>query len=156
MRVSTIASGIWLPRPLGEVFPFFAEARNLQVLTPRWLRFEVLTPDPIEMEAGVTIDYRLRLRGIPVRWRSEITRWEPPNLFVDEQVRGPYRIWNHEHRFREEDGKTLAEDFVRYAVPGGWVADRLLVRRDLRRIFEYRRRRLGELFGVVARSQQPG
>lgn len=148
-------SEVWLPKPLDEVFPFFAEARNLGVLTPRWLAFEVLPGGPAAMAEGVLIDYRLRLRGLPIRWRSEITKWQPPNVFVDEQRRGPYRMWVHEHRFREVDGKTLAEDFVRYAVPGGWLADRLLVRRDLSKIFRYRRDKLEAIFGVVPASEIP-
>lgn len=149
MQVFEFHSGIWLPKPLAEVFPFFSEARNLEILTPPWLRFEVLTRGPLEMSQGLKIDYKLRLRGLPVRWQSEITRWEPPCLFVDEQRRGPYRLWVHEHRFREENGMTLAEDSVRYAVPGGWVVDRLFVRRDLRKIFDFRHSQLREAFGSI-------
>lgn len=149
MRTFELHSSVTLPRPLDAVFPFFSDARNLERLTPPWLRFSVLTPGPIEMRPGATIDYRLRLRGVPLRWRSEITVWEPPFRFVDEQRRGPYRLWIHEHRFEEVDGRTLARDDVRYAVPGGWLADRLLVRRDLQRVFEYRRAVLRDLFGTV-------
>ena len=148
MRVQSLSSSVWLPQPLADVFDFFSEARNLEELTPPWLRFQVLTPEPIEMREGLKIDYRLRLRGIPLRWQSEITKWDPPRLFVDEQVRGPYRVWIHEHRFKERDGGTLAEDNVRYAVIGGWIADRIAVRRDLRKIFQYRCDRLGQIFGV--------
>ncbi len=126
----------------------------MEELTPRWLSFEVLTPEPLGMAEGVKIDYRLRLRGLPIRWQSEITKWDPPGLFVDEQRRGPYRIWIHEHRFREEGGKTLAEDFVSYALPGGWLADRLVVRRDLRKIFEYRRERLRKIFASVPDTRE--
>jgi len=150
MRVFSFSSGTWIAKPLRDVFPFFCEARNLEELTPDWLRFQVLTPPPIEMAVGARIDYRLRLRGIPIAWESEITAWEPPVRFVDEQRRGPYRLWVHEHRFREADGMTFAEDCVRYAVPGGWIADWLLVRRDVRKIFEYRRERLRQIFGEVA------
>ncbi len=148
-------SEVWLPRPLDEVFPFFAAARNLEVLTPRWLAFEVLAGSPPAMAEGVLIDYRLKLRGMPIRWQSEITKWQPPNMFVDEQRRGPYRRWIHEHRFLEADGKTLAEDFVRYAVPGGWLADRLFVRRDLSKIFRYRRDKLQTIFGTVPDTEIP-
>ena len=147
MSTFELHSSVTLPRPLDEVFPFFSDARNLERLTPPWLRFSVLTPGPIEMRPGAAIDYRLRLRGVPLRWRSEITVWEPPVRFVDEQRRGPYRLWIHEHRFEEADGRTLAHDHVRYAVPGGWFVDRLLVRRDLQRVFEYRRTVLRDLFG---------
>ncbi len=149
-KVFTLSSRVWLPKPLGEVFPFFSDARNLEVLTPPWLRFEVLSEGPIAMAEGVQIDYRLRLRGVPIRWQSEITSWNPPRRFVDEQRHGPYRLWVHEHRFQERDGMTLAEDLVRYAVPGGWVVDRLVVRRDLQRIFSYRRKKLRSVFGSVS------
>ena len=124
MRTFELTSEVMLPRPPAEVFPFFADARNLERLTPPWLRFAVLTSGPIEMRPGATIDYRLRLRGVPIRWRSEITAWEPPLRFVDEQRRGPYRLWVHEHRFEERDGCTVASDHVRYAVWGGRVVDR--------------------------------
>ena len=99
------------------------------------------------MGVGTTIDYRLRLRGVPIRWRSEITRWDPPHGFVDEQRRGPYRKWIHEHRFRAEDGGTRVEDQVTYAVPGSALADRWFVRPELERIFDYRRRAISELLG---------
>lgn len=151
MQVFTLSSQVWLPKPLREVFPFFSDARNLEVLTPPWLRFEVLSEGPIAMAEGVRIDYRLRLHGVPIRWQSEITSWNPPRRFVDEQRHGPYRLWIHEHRFRERDGMTLAEDFVRYAVPGGWVVDRLVVCRDLRKIFSYRRKKLRSVFGSVSK-----
>jgi ligand-binding SRPBCC domain-containing protein len=138
----------WLPTPLEEVFPFFADARNLERLTPGWLRFNVLTPDPIEMAVGTRIDYRLSWRGIPLRWTSEIAAWEPPHRFVDRQLRGPYRLWHHEHRFEARDGGTLVADEVRYAVWGGALANRLGVARDVATIFAYRRERLVELFGA--------
>ena len=146
MRTFELTSELMLPRPPAEVFPFFADARNLERLTPPWLRFAVLTPGTIEMRPGATIDYRLSLRGVPIRWRSEITAWEPPFRFVDEQRRGPYRLWVHEHRFEEREGGTLASDRVRYAVWGGRMVDRVLVRPDLERVFQYRRTVLRGIF----------
>ncbi len=147
MTEHTFHAELWLPRPRPEVFAFFAEARNLEAITPPWLKFEVLTPAPIEMRAGTLIDYRLRLHGIPIRWRTEITLWEPPVRFADTQLRGPYRLWVHTHTFEEKDGGTLCRDDVRYAVPGGALIERLFVRRDVERIFAHRqdvmRRRLG-------------
>jgi ligand-binding SRPBCC domain-containing protein len=137
---------LWLPSPVERVFPFFADARNLERITPPFLRFRVLTPEPIEMRVGTLIDYRLRVHGLPLRWRSEITVWDPPHRFVDEQRRGPYRKWHHEHTFEPRDGGTLTRDRVEYAVPGGVLVDRLFVRRDVERIFAYRRRVLSELF----------
>lgn len=147
MRVYELEREVWVRRPLDEVFSFFADARNLEQLTPPWLSFEVLTPEPIEMKPGALIDYKLRVRGLPLRWRSEVTVWEPPHRFVDEQRRGPYRQWIHEHRFREGDGGVLAADHVRYAAPGGALLQALFVGRDVRRIFDYRARRLKEIFG---------
>lgn len=144
---------VTLAAPLDSVFGFFADARNLEILTPPWLRFRVLTEGEIRMGPGARIDYRLRLRGVPLRWRSEITAWEPPHRFVDEQVAGPYRTWIHEHRFEaaERPGRgpmVVASDEVRYQAPGGWLVNRLLVQPDLRRIFRYRSARLKERFGA--------
>ena len=132
-------------RPLEEVFAFFADAGNLEALTPPWLSFEILTPRPIAMRAGTVIDYRLRWRGIPMRWRSEITVWEPPCRFVDVQLRGPYRRWVHEHRFRAERAGTVVTDRVDYRAWGGRLIERLFVDRDVERIFAFRERRLAEL-----------
>ncbi len=147
MKPRTFHTEQWLPRPTEEVFAFFADARNLQVLTPEWLDFSIVTPVPISLHQGAVIDYRLRVHGFRLRWQSEITTWEPPWRFVDEQRQGPYRLWVHEHRFAGRDGGTEVSDYVRYAPPGGWLVDRLIVRRDLERIFRYRREKLGALFG---------
>ena len=155
MRTFRLHTSLWLDKPLEGVFEFFADAHNLQEITPPFLSFEVLAPRPVPMHVGQTIDYRLRVRGLPLSWRSEITAWEPPYRFVDEQVRGPYRAWVHEHRFSERDGKTLAEDSVCYAVPGGSLVHRLFVERDVRKIFEYRKQRLEELFGRVEAGDIP-
>ena len=160
-RMHELRSSVRLAAPLQEVFAFFADARNLEVLTPEWLRFRVMTEPPPAMAAGVRIDYRLRLRGVPVRWQSEITAWEPPFRFVDEQRRGPYRVWIHEHRFAVERGPggtevVVATDKVRYAAPGGRLVNRLLVAADLRRIFTYRSERLYERFGMADGSGASG
>ncbi|HEU4334452.1 MAG TPA: SRPBCC family protein [Candidatus Eisenbacteria bacterium] len=133
---------------MAEVFPFFADARNLEELTPPFLRFQVLSPPPIPMAAGTRIDYRLRLHGIPIRWQSEITAWEPMRMFVDEQRRGPYRTWIHTHRFTAKNGGTLVEDEVRYDVPGGALVNALFVRNDVARIFAYREAKLRARFGA--------
>jgi ligand-binding SRPBCC domain-containing protein len=146
MREFVFAAEVWLPRPVDEVYPFFADAGNLDMLTPPWLRFEILTPQPIAMRVGTQIDYRLRLRGLPIRWQSEISDWSPPHRFVDEQRRGPYRVWIHEHTFEKRGGGTLVRDQVQYAVFGGALVERLFVRRDLEKIFAYRHRRLGEIY----------
>jgi ligand-binding SRPBCC domain-containing protein len=145
MKTSVFETEQWLPLPTRDVFDFFSDAFSLELLTPPWLRFRVITPAPIEMQQGTVIDYRLKLRGIPVRWQSKITVWEPPHHFVDEQIRGPYRRWVHQHTFEESEGGTLARDHVDYAVPGGVLVEKLLVERDLRKIFQYRQRKLTEV-----------
>jgi ligand-binding SRPBCC domain-containing protein len=136
----------WLPRPRPEVFAFFADAANLEEITPAWVNFSILTPLPIDMRVGAIIDYKLRIRGFPVRWQTRITAWEPPLRFADEQMTGPYRQWIHEHRFEEKDGGTLVIDHVRYRAPGGRFVERWLVRPDVERIFAFRKRRLAEHF----------
>ena len=140
----TLTAEIWLPRSRPEVFAFFADAGNLEALTPAWLRFEILTPRPIGMQAGALIDYRLRVHGWPVRWQTRIAVWEPPVRFVDEQLRGPYRLWRHEHTFEETAGGTRVRDVVHYAVLGGALVNALFVRPDLRKIFSYRQEKLAE------------
>lgn len=146
MKIYEKRTKILLPKPLAEVFPFFADAYNLEALTPDWLRFTVTTPKPIDMRVGTKIDYKLKVRGLPLRWTSEITAWEPPYRFVDEQRRGPYRQWIHEHTFREVDGGTLASDYIQYAVPGGSLVHWLAVKRDVERIFQYREQKMAALF----------
>jgi ligand-binding SRPBCC domain-containing protein len=133
--------------PLGRVFAFFSDARNLTVITPDWIDFQVRTPQPIEMKEGLRIDYALRIHGMPLKWQSEITRWDPPHSFVDEQLKGPYKYWIHEHRFASENGRTHVGDHVRYAVPGGILVQRLFVVRDIDKIFSFRKQKLREIFG---------
>ena len=128
------------------MFDFFADACNLSKITPPWLQFQVLTPPPIEMRIGALIDYRLKLHGVPIRWRTRIADWDPPYRFADEQVRGPYRRWYHVHTFDEVDGQTVAGDVVEYSAPGGALVNWLLVQRDVERIFTYRRQVLLETF----------
>ena len=147
MKIRHFESELWLPRPRNEVFAFFADAANLDAITPPWVKFRTITPGPIEMRTGTLIDHRLRIRGLPIRWRTKITAWEPPARFVDEQIRGPYRLWIHEHLFEERDGGTLVVDRVRYAVPFDFIVHPLLVRRDVERIFAWRTECLKRRFG---------
>jgi ligand-binding SRPBCC domain-containing protein len=121
-----------------EVFAFFADAHNLERLTPPFLRFEVLTPAPVDMPEGTLIDYRLRLHGLPIRWQSRIVVWDPPHRFVDRQLRGPYGSWVHTHSFQPMQEGTLVTDMVDYAVPGGSLVQRFFVGPDLEKIFDYR------------------
>ncbi len=135
-------------RELPAVFEFFSRARNLQALTPGWLHFDVLTPEPIEMRPGALIDYRLRMRGIPLHWRTVIEVWAPQRMFVDRQLRGPYRVWHHTHEFEEHPRGTLVRDHVRYEIPLGRLgslARVLFVRRDLERVFDFRQQAVARL-----------
>jgi ligand-binding SRPBCC domain-containing protein len=147
MKLRTLNSEVWLPQGREEVFEFFSRAENLEALTPPWLHFSILSPGPITMKVGTRIQYRLRLHGIPLGWESEITAWEPPHRFVDEQRSGPYRQWIHEHQFLQHNGGTQVRDAVRYSVVGGSLVDRLFVAPDLSRIFEFRRQKTAEIFG---------
>jgi ligand-binding SRPBCC domain-containing protein len=150
--VYTLTTSQWFPLPRERVFSFFADATNLQRITPDLLGFQVLTPTPITMRPGALIDYRLRLRGLPLRWRTEITEWNPPHRFADRQLRGPYREWHHTHTFEELDGGTQVGDAVRYRLIGPAFATRiintLLVQPDTTRIFTYRHHALEKALGV--------
>ena len=133
-------------RPISAVFDFFAEAENLDAITPPWLNFRIKTALPIEIREGTEIDYSLRLHRFPVRWRSKIEDWSPPQRFTDVQLQGPYRSWRHEHRFtRFAPSETAVEDEVTYRVPGGALVHALLVKRELLRIFSYRQEQIGSL-----------
>lgn len=130
-----------VPRELPVVFEFFSRAGNLERITPPWLSFGLITPEPIEMRSGTLIEYRLRVHGVPVRWVSRIEEWEENRLFVDRQLRGPYGLWHHRHEFTAVPGGTRVRDHVEYALPFGILGDLVhlaLVRRDLTRIFDYR------------------
>ncbi|MCC6164755.1 MAG: SRPBCC family protein [Acidobacteria bacterium] len=127
-------------RPLDQVFAFFAEAANLERITPPELSFRILTPGPIVIRAGTLIDYQLRLFGVPVAWKTEITAWTPPYSFVDRQLKGPYRVWIHTHRFETTPNGTAISDQVQYELPMPPVGDLVLpvVRLQLARIFAFR------------------
>lgn len=155
MSNRVLQTEVFIPRPRAEVFAFFADASNLERLTPRWVNFRIVTPPPIEMKQGAIIDYTIRIHGVPVRWRTEIEAWEPPRRFVDTQLQGPYWLWRHEHTFEEVEGGTLCGDRVTYRAPMGWLTHPLLVDRDVRRIFEYRKAKLLEIFGAAGRHFAP-
>jgi hypothetical protein len=144
MKTFTLRRSLWVPQPLEKVFPFFTDLQNLERITPKWLRFRNMGSGP-EMGEGARIEHKLKIWGLPVTWVSEITEWDPPYGFVDEQKKGPYRLWRHEHRFREERDGTVCEDVVKYAVPGGELVNRFFVAPDLKKIFDYRQERLKKI-----------
>jgi len=150
MTVREFKTELWLPLPPAELFPFFGDAANLNAITPPWLNLRILTPLPIVMREGSLIDYRLRVHGLPLRWRTRISAWQPPHRFVDEQLRGPYRQWILEHTFEPRNCGTLARDLVRYAVPFDALLHRRLVRPDIERIFEFRAAELRRRFPITA------
>jgi ligand-binding SRPBCC domain-containing protein len=142
-------TGVWLPEEPEAVFDFFKDAANLEQITPPWLNFEIHTPLPIAMKKGQHIDYRIRLYGIPMRWRTEITEWNPPFSFVDSQIRGPYAKWVHTHIFEARDGGTWMQDHVAYRIPGGWlsvVPQFLFVGNNVAEIFRFREREIRKHF----------
>jgi len=141
-----------IERPLGEVFDFFADAGNLERITPPELQFHIITPQPIDIKKGALIDYRLKLRGIPVTWKTEITQWNPPLDFVDSALKSPYKQWIHLHRFTVgETGETIMEDVVRYRLPFEPFGDlaHWYVKKELNYIFDYRYKVIEEIFRQV-------
>jgi ligand-binding SRPBCC domain-containing protein len=138
----------WLPRPVDEVYSFFSRPENLQVITPPWLDFRMVET-PESLAGGSLIRYRLRWRWLPIWWTTEISEWNPPHGFVDREVSGPYALWNHEHWFVASDGGTTMRDRVSYALPFGWLgsmAQWLVVKRDVERIFDFRAETMRRLF----------
>jgi ligand-binding SRPBCC domain-containing protein len=143
---------LWLPRPASDLFAFLSDASNLDSLTPPWLRIRILTPGPIAMGPGTLIDYELRLHGLPLRWRTEITGWEPPHRFTERQARGPFSSWEQEHHFAARGGGTLVQERIEYRVLGGALIDGLLVAPEMARIYSFRAVCLEKLFGRDAGS----
>ncbi len=140
-----------IPRPRSEVFAFFENAKNLEVMTPPFLHFRLVTPEPIVMKKGTLIDYRLAMFGLPFRWRTEIAEYDRDVSFVDIQLRGPYRVWRHTHRFFDVPGGTRMDDHVEFEIPFGplgTVARILVVERLLKRIFDYRAQAMATRFGT--------
>ncbi len=138
-----------IPCPVEQVFEFFAEVRNLETITPPWLNFKILSRLPVEMRQGAEIEYQLSWRFIGLHWKTVIREWNPPDSFVDVQLRGPYKVWEHTHSFRSDNGGTRMLDTVRYELPLGFLgslAHAVKVRRDLDGIFDFRAATIGRLF----------
>lgn len=150
-RTYTLIREQLIPRLLEDVFPFFADAGNLQTITPPWLHFRILTPLPLEMKTGAILEYRLRLYGLPIYWRTRIEDFDPPRQFVDQQLRGPYRLWHHTHEFESRPDGTFMRDTVRYELPFGplgTLTHSLTVKRMLERIFDFRYATIERHFAV--------
>ncbi len=155
--VRTLQRRQWLPRPLEAVFDFFERPENLALITPPWLGLRLRIPGPLTMRAGLVIDYDVRVLGWTTRWRSLIGEYDPPYGFRDVQLIGPYRRWDHRHRFRREEDGTVIEDLVVYEPPLGplgGLLDLLVIRRQLAAIFAYRRQRIEALFGAGAAASR--
>lgn len=138
-----------IERPLKEVFNFFADAGNLEKITPPELNFKIITPPPIDIKKGALIDYQLKLRGIPITWKTEITQWNPPHDFGDTALKSPYKQWIHLHTFEEgKNGETIMKDLVRYRLPLEPLGDiaHWYVRKELNYIFDYRYKVVEEIF----------
>ena len=151
MKTYTLTKEMTVPRPLDEVFEFFSRPENLARITPPWLGFRIISPSPVLMKPGTVIDYTIRVMGIRLRWRTQISEYQPPHRFVDEQLQGPYAVWKHTHTFAETNGGTLIGDEVRYALPFGplgTLVRSLAVGRQLEEIFTYRARVIAGLFGT--------
>jgi ligand-binding SRPBCC domain-containing protein len=149
MNLHTLKYEQYIDRPIGEVFEFFSGPENLAHIARASLGFVILTPSPIEMRVGALISYTIRIAGIRVRWTSMITQYEPPNRFIDEQLKGPYTFWHHTHSFRQHGGGTLIIDEVKYAIPFGFIGEivrRMFVRRQLDKIFSYRASVIEKIF----------
>ncbi len=136
--VETLKRVTVVSRPIEETFAFFSDAFNLNRLTPSWVGFQILSKPPLEMRENALIDYSIRIRGVPVRWRTQILSWNPPHSFVDLQIKGPYQWWHHTHRFESCDQGTRVIDEVEYRAPLAWLSHPLMVTRDVERIFDYR------------------
>lgn len=139
----------WIPFKKDQVFPFFCEAKNLEVITPPWLNFRIQKLSTKEIEEGTLIDYKLKIKGVPVRWRTKISSWQPMECFVDEQLKGPYKLWHHTHRFTTIDNGTLMTDRVVYQMPFGVLGDfvrLVMVHKDVKTIFGYRSKVIEGLF----------
>tara|TARA_Y100001970_G_scaffold168241_1_gene205779 strand:- start:307 stop:783 length:477 start_codon:yes stop_codon:yes gene_type:complete len=149
MKLYTLESNQFINKPIEEVFQFFSKPENLSVITPTKLGFKILSPNPIKMEVGRLIDYNIYLMGIPIHWRTLITDYEPPNMFVDQQIKGPYAMWHHTHTFHKVKGGVEIKDRVVYSIPFGFLGrllNYLWIKRDLNNIFLHRKKVIDKLF----------
>ena len=139
--------------PIEDVFDFFSKPENLSLITPPRLRFDILTPTPLEMKEGQLIDYSLKiLYLIKLHWRTLITDYQKPYKFIDQQIKGPYTLWHHTHTFEEKDGGTLIKDNLKYVIPFGWIGRAIhfiYIKHDINGIFQYRHKILNDIFSEI-------
>ncbi len=149
MKVYTLKKEQKISKNILDVFDFFSRPENLAAITPPKMKFKILTPSPIEMKEGALIDYTVRILGFPIRWRTLITKYDPPNIFIDQQLKGPYSLWHHTHTFTKiSDNETLIKDIVVYVIPFGFIGriiHSLYIKRDLEKIFLYRKKKIADL-----------
>ena len=151
MKLRSLKREQFIDKTLKQVFAFFESPENLAKITPPSLGFKTLTPSPIVMKEGALIDYTVRTLGFTIRWTTLVTCFDPPNKFVDQQLKGPYSFWHHTHTFAEKSGGTVVNDEVIYAMPFGIIGDiihALFVRRQLRNIFDYRAKVIEQYFSI--------
>ena len=150
MKLYTFKKEQKISKSIIDVFDFFSKPENLSVITPNKMDFKILTPSPIEMKEGTLIDYTVKIMSFPIRWRTLITKYDPPNMFIDQQLKGPYSMWHHTHLFEKtNDNETLIKDVILYAVPFsfiGSITHSLYIKRDLENIFDYRSQEIKRIF----------
>ena len=150
MKLYTFKKEQKISKSIIDVFDFFSKPENLSVITPNKMDFKILTPSPIEMKEGTLIDYTVKIMSFPIRWRTLITKYDPPNMFIDQQLKGPYSMWHHVHLFEKiNDNETLIKDIIVYAVPFsfiGSITHSLYIKRDLENIFDYRSQKIKRIF----------
>ena len=150
MIIHTLKKEQKISKNILEVFDFFSRPENLSIITPPKMKFNIMTPSPIEMKDGALIDYTVKILGFPIKWRTLITKYDPPNIFIDQQLKGPYSLWHHTHTFKKiNDNETLIGDTVIYVVPFsfiGSIVHSIYISRDLEKIFSYREKKIKDFF----------
>ena len=149
MKYFQINKTQFIEKPIDVVFSFFSKPENLEKITPQYLHFEILNDSPIHMKEGLVINYKMKIRKIPVKWSSVIKSYNPPFSFIDEQIKGPYAFWYHEHKFIKEKGGTRVDDCIKYKIPFGFfgrLVNKLWVANDLEEIFNFRKNTINDIF----------
>ena len=141
-----LKNNLTLNENIEKVFKFFETPKNLNLITPSWLNFNIIKSVASKTYKDQEIEYKLTLHKITFKWKSRIIDYKKNISFCDKQIKGPYLFWEHSHLFSKLEENTLMEDVVKYKVVFGSLANKLFVKRNLRRIFEYRQRKIQEIF----------